>query len=123
MAIPSVDWQVLNAGQPIYMEIHSDRGWSWSSSDGTCTSLGLFQGMIGQEHQIKFRVNQLEPPPPNSQLILTVRPDVMATKGKMTMYQLTGLFFQLVGVATFVVSVFKGLFYFLKTSNARKGKV
>jgi hypothetical protein len=121
--IPSVDWQVLNAGQSTHIEIYSDRGWSWSSSDGTCTDLGLFQGMIGQEHQIRFRVNQLEPPPPNSQLILTVRPDVMATKGKITMYQLTGLIFQLVGVATFVVFVFKGLFGFLKTGNARKDEV
>jgi hypothetical protein len=79
--------------------------------------------MIGQEHQIRFRVNQLEPPPPNSQLILTVGPDVMATKGKMTMYQLTEVIFQLVGVATFVVFIFKGLFRFLKTGNAQKDEV
>ncbi len=121
--IPPVDWQVLNAGQPTRIEIHSNRGWSWSSSDGTCTDLGAFRGIIGQEHQIRFRVNQLELPLFSSQMILTVRPDVMATKGKMTMYQLTGLIFQIVGVATFVIFVFKGLFSFLKTGNAQKSEV
>jgi hypothetical protein len=120
---PSVDWQVLNGGQPIQVKVDSDRSWSLSNSDGTCTSLGSFRGMIGQEHQIRFRVNQLELPPPSSQLLLVVVTDRMATVGIITIYQIASMFFPITGVATFVVSVFKGLFDFFKSTNVRKGKV
>jgi hypothetical protein len=120
---PSVDWQVLHGGQPVEVKNDVTRSWGWSSSDGACADLGMFQGMIGQEHQIKFRLNRLTFSVPNSRLYLIVRPDVMATKGRMTMYQLTGVMFQLIGVAIFGFSVFKGLINLLKADKARKSEV
>jgi hypothetical protein len=120
---PLVDWQVLNGGQPIQVEVDSEKSWSLHNPDGACISLGSFRGMNGQEHQIKFRVNHLELPPPGSQLLLAVVLDRRAAKEMLINYQVASLFFPIIGVATFVVSIFKGLFDFFKNSNMKKGKV
>ena len=48
--IPSVELQVLNGGQPIQVEVNSDKGWCWSIINGVCINLGLFRGTIEQEH-------------------------------------------------------------------------
>jgi hypothetical protein len=44
----------------------------------------------------------------------------MATKGRMAMYQLTGAFFQLLGIITFVVAALKGLLRLVKSEKAAK---
>jgi hypothetical protein len=115
-----IDWQVLLNGQTVQMEPASSRSWGWSSSDGTCMRLGWFRGIAGKEYQVKLRMNSIKPILLSSKPRLTVRPDVMATKGRMAMYQLTGAFFQLLGIITFVVVALKGLLRLVKSERAAK---
>jgi hypothetical protein len=115
-----IDWQVLLNGQMAQVEAVASRNWGLSSADGSCMRLGWFRGIAGQEYQVKLKKDSVDPILLSSKLHLAVRPDVMASKGLVTNYQLAGVFFQLFGMIIFGVAVLKGIFKLVKPEKAPK---